>query len=181
MDWAQVEKARDIMACWAANGYRLMLHLAPPCSTFSRARDRSARTRLRSSDHPEGLAHRAAECRAANTIALRALALAEWAASELGAAVSMENPQTSYLWSFLEPDIGVPFIDAQFSACMYGPPYRKNTTLRCWGWQPSSLTKSCSLKQGAFTCGRTAAQGHKVLEFGGLRTSDAAAYHIGGV
>ena len=41
-----------------ASGYQLHLHFAPPCSTFSRARDRSWRTRLRSTERPQGLSGR---------------------------------------------------------------------------------------------------------------------------
>jgi hypothetical protein len=89
-----------------ANGKRLIIHLAPPCSTFSRARDRSSTTKLRSSSHPAGLAwlNKEQELVAdeANRIAEHALDFAAWAAKVLGAVVSFENPSGSYIWPFAE-------------------------------------------------------------------------------
>ena len=51
----QVEALRSKMETWLRSGRAVALHLAPPCSTFSRARDRSRRTRLRSARYPQGL------------------------------------------------------------------------------------------------------------------------------
>ena len=105
------------------SGSLIMVHLAPPCATFSRARDRSKKTRLRSSRHPEGLPTKEDKVASANAIARSAFALAVWAA-ERGFFVSLENPRTSYLWDFLEgEDAGEKhFEDFHFSPCMFGAP-----------------------------------------------------------
>ena len=78
----------------AASCGKLVLHLAPPCSSFSRARDRRQNTRLRSFRAPEGL-HASAEVIKANNVAKRAARLASWAHEELQAVVTLENPDTS--------------------------------------------------------------------------------------
>ena len=86
-------------------GAKLALHFAPPCATFSRARDRSQATQLRSAECPEGRpdldAGRALLVKTANDIALLTFDLALWAARDLCAAITLENPSSSYLWSFL--------------------------------------------------------------------------------
>ena len=161
-------------------GSLIMVHLAPPCSTFSRARDRSKKTRLRSSRYPEGLPGKQDKVASANVIARSAFAFAVWAA-ERGFFVSLENPRTSYLWDFLEGENAGEkiFEDFYFSPCMFGAPFQKPTTLRCWGWQPKGLAKLCSLHGDRFACGRAKSQGHEVLEFGGGSTKAAADYHPG--
>ena len=62
---------------------------------------------------------------------------------------------------------------------MFGAPFKKPTRLRCWNWYPDELNKVCSLKQGMFSCGKSAEAGHEVLEFGGRSTSTAASYWPG--
>ena len=159
-----------------ASGMSILVHLAPPCSTFSRARDRSTATRLRSAEFPQGIPRHAARSREANLVARNALDLVESLASK-GAAVSMENPESSYLWSYLDFAADLPFEDVLFTPCLFGAEYQKPTRLRCWNWFPSSLAnKRCTLVNGTFTCGRSREQGHRVLEFGGGSTKDAAAY-----
>ena len=49
-----VDKVKKMLADQAASGAKLLVHFAPPCSTFSRARDRSWKTRLRSTARPQG-------------------------------------------------------------------------------------------------------------------------------
>ena len=51
----QVTKLKEKLSLLAAEANFLVVHLAPPCATFSRARDRSFRTRLRNKWCPEGL------------------------------------------------------------------------------------------------------------------------------
>ena len=124
-----------------ASGYRLHLHFAPPCSTFSRARDRSWRTRLRSTERPQGLAGRGGQCRVANLVARNTLDLLEWSVRELGAVASLENPEASYLWLYLDFSADLVFQDATFSPCMFGADVRKPTKVRCWGWFPEALVR----------------------------------------
>ena len=97
-----------------------MLHFAPPCATFSRARDRSSRTKLRSIDHPDGIPPIGEEVKNANQVAARTLALVEWVAQELKAAITIENPAGSYLWSWWETEVRVKsFRDLTLSQCRF--------------------------------------------------------------
>ena len=96
---AQVTALKDELRRRSDEGFRLCIHLAPPCSTFSRARDRRADTRLRSMEHPQGIPPLTEEVKYANAVAKRALELACWANRELGAVASVENPDGSYLWA----------------------------------------------------------------------------------
>jgi hypothetical protein len=54
-DSSQVRKLREELRALRTSDLRIMLHFAPPCSTYSRARDRSDATRLRSTEYPGGL------------------------------------------------------------------------------------------------------------------------------
>ena len=172
----ELDGVRNYLHELHVNGTKLILHFAPPCATFSRARDRSWRTRLRSTARPQGLPGCGGACRTANLVARNTLDLVEWAVRTLKATVSMENPASSYLWSFLDfaPDLA--FTDVVFSPCMFGADIRKPTKLRCWNWNPAGLNKQCVLKGGVFSCGRTRDNPHTTLEFGSRSTASAAAY-----
>ena len=160
-----------------ASGVLLMVHFAPPCSTFSRARCRGSKTRLRSDERPQGLPRLMAATRSANLIACNTLYLAEWLAKELHVAVSMGNPAKSFIWEFLHFDPELAPSDVVYSCCMFGAPYQKHTRLRCWNWHPASLVNhKCTSVGEVFSCGRTFADPHVALEFGSLSTADAAAY-----
>ena len=113
----------------------------PPCSTFSRARDRSAATRLRSSEFPAGLPELSPELSAVaaeamkflseegNLIAKNAHELAVWAAKELKAVVILENPRLSYLWPFIDGTLSgrePAWQDIIISQCLFGAPYKKD-------------------------------------------------------
>ena len=134
-----VENAKAKLSAAKAGCMKLLLHFAPPCATFSRARDRSWRTRLRSMERPQGLRGRGAQCRKANQIATCTKDFIEWAVVDLRAAVSLETPACSYLWSLLQFDSTLIYSDFVFSPCRFGGDFRKPTRLRCWGWAPSSL------------------------------------------
>ena len=178
---SQVENLKEELTKLAGQTRHLFVHLAPPCATFSRARDRSIRTRLRNKWYPEGLPGKETQTREANGIARRAYKLACWAADELGAKVTLENPRKSYLWQFVSKfdSADTVYSDLHFSPCLHGASYQKPTTLRCWNWKPAKLEGVCSLSGGVFTCGRTQAEGHTVLEFGGAKTHEAAEYAAG--
>ena len=62
-----------------SRNWQLVVHLAPPCSTFSRARDRSHRTRVRSMRQPSGIRPVSRNIIQANTVARRAAEFAVWA------------------------------------------------------------------------------------------------------
>ena len=125
-----IEQMKAYLAGLSSSGVKLMVHLAPPCATFSRARDRSWKTRLRSTLRPQGLLGKGSQCKEANVVARNALNLLEYAVTELGAAASMENPRSSYLWSFLDFDPEIPFADFVFSPCRFGATYMSSHRLR---------------------------------------------------
>ena len=180
LDIDAVDELKKKLRAKQLDGHRVALHLAPPCSTFSRARDRGRRTRLRSRDHPEGLPGKRLQVKEANAIADTAWDLARWAADQ-GMLVSLENPRSSYLWEFVERsgDSGEGWHDVTLSQCRFGAPYQKPTILRCWNWRPEKLEKTCVLRDGTFTCGRSQQDGHETLEFGKSSTAAAAAYPEG--
>ena len=91
LDAHEVEMLQEKLLNLVGEGRRVALHVAPPCSTFSRARDRRRRTRLRSAEFPAGLPRCQEQVRDANAIALAAFDLVTWAA-EQGILASLEKP-----------------------------------------------------------------------------------------
>ena len=174
-----VNTVKDWLGTWRASGYSLILHFAPPCSTFSRARDRSWKTRLRSTQRPQGLMGKGAACKTANKIARNTLNVVEWAVDELHARVTVENPQSSYLWLYLDFREGLWYEDVIFSPCMFGSDFFKPTRVRAWGWRPRRLDKKCTRVGKVHACGKTTDNPHTTLEFGGMSTAVAAAYAEG--
>ena len=85
---------------------KLFIHLAPPCSTFSKARDRNCRTRVRTWAQPGGIRPHTKKVVEGNTIAKACILFARWAWEELGATVVMENPDQSYIWLYGRPYFG---------------------------------------------------------------------------
>ena len=161
---------------WVAGGAQVVFHFAPPCATFSRARDRSHRTRLRSTLHPEGIPPLKDRAKVGNRIAANtAMSIAHLVA--LGAMGTMENPALSYLWPYLEQTQILAHLhidEVVFHQCRYGTPYKKPTRLWCFGgFSASSLAKLCYRTGAGFSCGRAT---HEILEFGGLPTAPAASY-----
>ena len=51
-------------------------------------------------------------------VARHTLNLAEWLAKK-GAAVSMENPESSWLWKYLDFDADLEPVDVTISACFF--------------------------------------------------------------
>ena len=60
----------------------------------------------------------------ANLVARHTLDLIE-SLVRLGASVTLENPESSYLWLYLDFSDDLPFEDLTFTACMFGAPYIK--------------------------------------------------------
>ena len=50
----EIDKVKTRILELIGKGFQVLLHMAPPCSTFSRARDRSSATQLRSKEAPAG-------------------------------------------------------------------------------------------------------------------------------
>ena len=132
---AQVRKVREeLRNLRTDDDVRLMLHFATVCSTFSRARDRSDATRLRSAEFPAGLPdlspEKQIEVDCANRCAKHTWESAEWAAKQLRAIVTLENPKESYIWLFfatLRAAAKQLWEDVILSQCRFGTSYRKAT------------------------------------------------------
>jgi hypothetical protein len=164
----EVRELKDELRRHHEAGRKLVLHLAPPCATFSRARDRRANTRLRTPMQPLGTKPRSPMVEQANRIARRALDLASWSHRELGAVVSLENPSASYLWLAAQQRQGSPddWHDIRLSQCMFDARWRKDTRLRCWGSVPHTLSRLCTRTADGHSCGLKVGEHHAILEFG---------------
>ena len=117
-----------------------------------------------------------------NAVANAVADLAYWAASQLGAEVTIENPAGSYLWALPAyiKLIASGWSFVQFDACRFGAAYVKPTKLLCSGWKPA-LDRRCKWEPSLdrYSCGHSAKSGtapHATLEFGGHSTAVAAAY-----
>jgi hypothetical protein len=151
---SQVKAVKEALRSLRTADSRLVLHLAPPCSTFSQARDISRATRLRSAEHPGGLPDLTTEQRrdadSANTIARHTFELAKWAAKELRAVVCIEDPLSSYMWLYIDSlrtplsSSSSPGTDIVVSQCLFGTPYRKD-----WAVFDAPLTYKKLLVWGA--------------------------------
>ena len=101
---------------------------------------------------------------------------------KLGADVSFENPEGSYLWKLKEFEalLALGWTDVIFDVCMHGAEYKKGTRLRCSpGWVPLLAAKCVWLEdRQQYSCGHTASTGkhpHVVLSEG-MPTHQAAEY-----
>ena len=78
-----------------------------------------------------------ADVKSANMIAKHTWELAEWAAKELRAIVTLENPKESYIWLFfatLRASAKQLWEDVVLSQCRFGTSYRK-----AFSWFPTPL------------------------------------------
>ena len=153
----------------------IVIHLAPPCSTFSKARDRGRKTRVRSYDQPGGFRPRGRKVLDGNVMAKEAINFAVWAHAELHATVTMENPDKSYLWLYGLPWFGHchTYSDVRMSYCRYGKKYQKNTRFRVWGRSFAALERLCTKRKGKWACGNAL---HQHLGWGEASTQAAAVY-----
>ncbi|OLP74439.1 hypothetical protein AK812_SmicGene46021, partial [Symbiodinium microadriaticum] len=123
----------------------MWIHMAPPCRTFTRARDGrrdGGPGRLRSDAKPEGWGNEAEE---GNLLALRAEAFAE-EQEKGGRLFTIEHPLRSYMWD-LKPfkkrrkeGRGTLFALDQ---CAFGAPHQKPTGLLTNGECFHALAKRC--------------------------------------
>ena len=159
-------------ACRA--GRSPIFHLTPPYRSFSRACDRSNRTRLRSRARPWGFEENHWKTAEGNAAALRSAFLVRQLL-QLGGAGSVGNPANSYLWQVFDEMLGdLEHSDVHYHQCMFGAPIRKPTRLRVFGdLDLGSLGRICTRRFGKFACGR---RFHLPLGFGGVPTSVTAAY-----
>ena len=169
-----VETLKERCRRLVEEGASLYFHVAPPCSTFSRARDRSTRTRLRSSSAPQGLDPEEPRTREGNVIARATADIVVYLVNRLGAKGSWEQPCGSYMLPFLDAEGALDAVDRRavtLHQCRFGAPYRKPTTFWLFGGlRLPSLDKRCTTDD---SCGRLA---HVTLGFGHASTQAAAQY-----
>ena len=172
LDNDQAESLKQIWKHHADQGTRLIFHVAPPCSTFSRARDRSQRTKLRSSAHPEGIVQNEL-VKEGNLIAKRTAECVNYLVESLGAVGSWEQPAGSYMLPYLDSleAISVEREAVLLHHCRFGKPFKKPTVFWLFGGlRLPSLDRRCTPSS---PCGR---KEHVTLGFGQGSTRDAAAY-----
>ena len=177
-DFADNRQVLELWEHWRrlrAAGLRLFFHFAPPCSTFSRARDRSWKTKLRSFSAPGGLDTLEEKTKEANDIAKNTAHSINYLVTQLGASGSLEQPASSYMLPYLDQGGWLPpHGQVLLHQCRFGRPYRKPTVFLTFGdLDLSALAKTCS---SATPCGRPF---HTTLGFGESSTSLAAAYPTG--
>jgi len=141
-----------------ALGWSLVVRLASPPRTFSRAHDRSRRTRTRSAKYPAGTPPAGAQVLAANEIAKRVVSV-PWALADSGAVVSIEGPDRSYVWLLdcFESLLEEGWSDVRVSPCRFGAGFDRPVMLRCHGQRPDALEGLCCLAGDgvSYLCGRT--------------------------
>jgi hypothetical protein len=123
----------------------------------------------------------------ANKLAKAIDALAWRAHCELGADITLENPDPSFIWN-LGLYVWPGSTDARFSPCMVGDDIAKPTKVRSWGIKLNSLKPVCAWlpSKQAFKCGRTANRPHRHLSSNKpgeprMETWQAATYQPGTV
>ena len=144
-----------------------VLHLGPPCSSFSMACNRFKKYAMRSAREPNGFAnlphHRAEKVRLGNALAEVAVRLAE-AQEKAGNFWTLEQPASSLMWLFgpvarLIERAGVWI--ATIDVCMFGAPWRKPTSLAAIFSAIMRLCRRCVGRhshislQGKAECGRS--------------------------
>ena len=177
IDFTDLHAVHSLWQEWRAladQGVQLLFHVAPPCATFSRARDRSHRTRLRSSALPGGWYPNDPRTQEGNTIARHTALSVNFLVNELGAAGTWEQPAGSYMFPYLEQQnilTAVPDRVVLLHQCKFGRPWKKPTTFSCFGGlRLRALDKRCTPSS---PCSR---KFHVTLGFGGAATAPAAAY-----
>ena len=177
VDFLDDEAVQGLWTSWQSlhdSGARLLFHVAPPCSTFSRARDRNARTKLRSSAYPGGLYPSDQATKEGNHIALNTARSVNFLVNRLGASGTWEQPVGSYMFPFLDSIDALevePSDQVMLHQCKFGRPYKKPTVFACFGdIRLPSLDRRCTKSS---PCSRNY---HVTLGFGSASTSAAAAY-----
>ena len=177
VDFRNLDAVKQLWAHWQSlvdQGARLIFHVAPPCSTFSRARDRSQRTRLRSLAVPSGWYPQDERTQEGNAIARHTAMTVNFLVGQLNASGTWEQPAGSYMFPYLEQE-NLLTVDADrvvlLHQCRFGRPWKKPTTFTCFGgMRLRALDKRCT---PATPCVR---KFHVTLGFGSAATAPAAEY-----
>ena len=143
VDFSNRKEVEELWEVWrgrASGGNRLFFHFAPPCNTFSRARDRSFKTRLRSASCPAGLYPDHPATKLANLIADNTLRSIKFLVDVLRAQGTLEQPAGSYLASYFDlvKWSGLETSSTTLHQCRYGRPYKKPTTCLAIWWSSDS-------------------------------------------
>ena len=141
------------------SGFQLFFHVAPPCATFSCARDRAWRTQLRSVAHPGGLYPTDSRTQEGNLIARNTALSVVHLVRELQALGTWEQPSGSYMFPYLEQEgllEGLGDWDAlTLNQCRFGRPFKKPTTFLLFGGlQLPAIDLQCVCHGGIHACGR---------------------------
>ena len=144
-----------------------ILHLGPPCSSFSMAVNRFKSYAMRSADQPEGFddlpPHREEKVRLGNALAEVASRLAE-AQEKAGNFWTLEQPTTSLMWLYAPIAALIAKVTTFLviiDVCMFGAPWRKPTTLAANFREITQLYRRCDGShdhislQGNAPCGRS--------------------------
>ena len=152
----------------------MIFHVAPPCSTFSRARDRCQRTRLRSTSLPAGWYPDDFSTKQGNAIAKNTAYFVDFVLEHFDSAGSWEQPLGSYMFPFLQSSAALkaePTNTVMLHQCRFGRAFKKPTVFACFGGlRLRSINRQCNATS---TCGRT---WHQTLGFGHASTAAAAEY-----
>jgi hypothetical protein len=159
-------KVKDWLEETSKKVHTLALHFNITGVTFAKAKGRCKRSRVRSAKFPSGLQGKLDEVSADNDLANNLYRTACWAASELGALVTIEGPDNSYFWQHVEGGSNldclpprVSYSDVVSSSCLYGSQVRRDHRLRCWNWCPAKLKGKCESENGVHSCGLPADTG----------------------
>ena len=102
LNLAQTKSWRETIQEKHQDGERLVVLAHPPLLTFSRSRDRSVRSRLRSLHHPEGLPRLGRQDRQLvnvhNAFTSELLNIIEWSLDSLKVPAAVQHPASSHFW-----------------------------------------------------------------------------------
>ena len=144
VDFRDLQSVQTLWSRWqglADQGMTILFHVAPPCATFSRARDRSHKTRLRSLAIPGGWYPDDIRTQEANLIAKHTALTVNCLVGRLGAAGTWEQPAGSYMFPYLEQE-GFLTVDPDnvvlLHQCKFGQPWKTHNFHMFWRHSPPS-------------------------------------------
>ena len=130
-----------------------LVHLGPPCSSFSMAVNRFPAHAMRSRDCPDGFANLTAvqsdKVALGNSLAKVAIFIAS-AQLQVGMHFCLEQPESSLMWMFTPM---ADFIAARnlfiftFHACAFGAPWKKPTSILTSMIELSAIQRMCSCRR----------------------------------
>jgi hypothetical protein len=122
------------------------VHVAPPCSSWSRARIPALRSRHFLYGLPYLQAHQQQLVLEANKLTLHALLVVKSCVIK-GIITTIENPQSSMLWDLPDwkQELLAGYTDVDLDQCQFGAAWRKPTKWRCFNlFNVSGLALKCT-------------------------------------